>query len=287
MVLQARAHPAATRRAVIALVLPRGCASLLTHRAIAERSDHVFFRRSRPASFDSPTELDELGSVLGAATNEFGRELGRHFYSRRRARQSRSTAMPARLSSPPRGPRRQAHWHPLRLPQRYHREAPPTVLARDRRRRGRPPYALAVEARAERFADRVRRQLRRLGAFLGRLRDFFRRAPRLGTRGIRRRRSMTSTTHSHTRGDGALIALVLATTAALALEVIGARRTTVVNPPRAKLEAVAVSHALESRVDELATAIATAEGYFAEGGHDGRTLPYLLNNPGALKKPAL
>jgi hypothetical protein len=44
---------------------------------------------------------------------------------------------------------------------------------------------------------------------------------------------------------------------------------------------------LEERVNEIAGAIAVSEGYFAPGDHDGRSLPHLLNNPGALKKPAL
>lgn len=43
----------------------------------------------------------------------------------------------------------------------------------------------------------------------------------------------------------------------------------------------------DSRVRAVAQAIALAEGYYAEGDHDGRSLPYRLNNPGALKKPAL
>jgi hypothetical protein len=44
---------------------------------------------------------------------------------------------------------------------------------------------------------------------------------------------------------------------------------------------------LEARVNEIAEAIATAEGYYADGEHDGHSLPYRLNNPGALKQPAL
>jgi hypothetical protein len=44
---------------------------------------------------------------------------------------------------------------------------------------------------------------------------------------------------------------------------------------------------LEVRVRVIAHAIAIAEGYYADGEHNGRALPYRLNNPGALKKPAL
>jgi hypothetical protein len=44
---------------------------------------------------------------------------------------------------------------------------------------------------------------------------------------------------------------------------------------------------LNDRIAAIAEAIALAEGYYARGGHDGRSLLYRLNNPGGLKKPAL
>ena len=43
----------------------------------------------------------------------------------------------------------------------------------------------------------------------------------------------------------------------------------------------------EQRVNALAEAIAASEGYYARGDHDGRSLPYRLNNPGSMTKPAL
>jgi hypothetical protein len=43
----------------------------------------------------------------------------------------------------------------------------------------------------------------------------------------------------------------------------------------------------DERVGILAQAIAYAEGYYAPGERDGRSLPHWLNNPGSLKKPAL
>ena len=43
----------------------------------------------------------------------------------------------------------------------------------------------------------------------------------------------------------------------------------------------------EDNVAVIAEAIAGAEGYFAKGEHDGRSLLHRLNNPGGLKKPAL
>ena len=79
-----------------------------------------------------------------------------------------------------------------------------------------------------------------------------------------------------------LSALVLAATAMFGLHVVrGAdrrdRRAEPAPPP----------DTIEMRVQVLAEAIAIAEGYYADGEHDGRSLPYRLNNPGALKKPAL
>jgi len=44
---------------------------------------------------------------------------------------------------------------------------------------------------------------------------------------------------------------------------------------------------VDRRVVAIAQAIAVAEGYYAPGTHDGRSLPYRLNKPGGLKKPAL
>jgi hypothetical protein len=105
---------------------------------------------------------------------------------------------------------------------------------------------------------------------------------------------MTRRTRIHTvsrtgGGDRVITALVLATTIGLGLDLVSARKAVAVEPPPIApvLDRVMVSEALEVRVDEVANAIAVAEGYFAAGMHDGRTLPYLLNNPGALKKPAL
>lgn len=43
----------------------------------------------------------------------------------------------------------------------------------------------------------------------------------------------------------------------------------------------------DAQVNSIAEAIATAEGYYASGLYEGHSLPYKLNNPGSLKKPAL
>lgn len=47
------------------------------------------------------------------------------------------------------------------------------------------------------------------------------------------------------------------------------------------------SKEMDAPVTSIAEAIATAEGYYASGIYDGHSLPYKLNNPGDLKKPAL
>jgi hypothetical protein len=163
----------------------------------------------------------------------------------------------------------------------------PTVLSRTHDRYGRPPYALDVEARAEGWAAGLRMQLLRLRAFLGRVRDSFwwRRSPRVSSRHTRGTPTRIRV-RSSGGGDGLLSVLVIATTAALGLEMITARKAVAVGAPPASTM-VAASDAIETRINELAYAIAVAEGYFADGLHDGRTLPHLLNNPGALKKPAL
>ena len=249
----------------------------------------MFFRRIWPAHSDSPHER-EL-AALGAAFDQFGSELGRH-RSPRRAGQSRSITS-ARLSSLP-GWRPRIE-HPFRLPLPYKRGQPRTALSRERDQYGRLPYAREVDVRAEGFAARLRRQLQRLRGALGRLRDRFRGrpSPRVGRgrmRGIRT--GYVTGRSSYVAGrsgerDGFLTALVLAVTAALGFEVVSARRAVPIDPAPVVVETVSVADALEVRIEELAQAIAAAEGYFAEGSHDGRTLPHRLNNPGALKKPAL
>jgi hypothetical protein len=81
--------------------------------------------------------------------------------------------------------------------------------------------------------------------------------------------------------DRLLSALILAITAMLGWNAVrGPDRS---DQPDQPLPADGV----EVRVRVISHAIAIAEGYYAAGEHDGRTLPYRLNNPGALKKPAL
>jgi hypothetical protein len=247
------------------------------------------FGRIRPARSHSPRDLERLSAVLGASVDRFGRELGRH-RSHRKARQSRGSHLPARLSSLPSGrrPGFKARWHPLRLPQDYRRGVAPTVLSRNRDMNGRPPFALEVEARAEGLGARIRRQLRRLRAFLARTRDRFRwgRSSRPIGRRLRPTRAGIITAPS-AGGGRILTALVLVTTVGLGLDVLNPRQAAAVDVPPSVMVTALNSVALDARIDELAQAIAVAEGYHALGQHDGRTLPYLLNNPGALKKPAL
>ena len=228
----------------------------------------MFFRRY-PAHSRSPRDLERLSAALGMTVDQFGREMGRH-RSRRTARQSRGL-QPARLSSLP-GRRRwiESGRQPERRPLPYRRGVAPTILSREWQRYGRPQHALDVERRAAGITGWVRWQLMRVRNFLGRIRDHF-----------RWRRS------SSRGGDQLLTVLVLATTIGLGLEVVDARRASIVDTPPGDIDLVHVNDALEMRIDDLAYAIAIAEGYFSEGIHDGATLPALLNNPGSLKKPAL
>lgn len=246
-------------------------------------------RRIRPAYSRSPRDLERLSAVLNSAVDQFGRELGRH-RSHRKARQSRSSHLPARLSSLPSGRRPwfKARWHPARLPQEYGRGVAPTVLSRDRVRNGLPLHALEAETRAEGFGAKLRRQLRRVRAFLARTRDRFRWRRASPMRSRRLRGTTTSVAPASGGGGRILTILVVATTVGLGLDVLTPRKADAVEPAlESVLVSVADSEALEVRIDEISQAIAVAEGYFADGFHDGRTLPYLLNNPGGLKKPSL
>jgi hypothetical protein len=83
--------------------------------------------------------------------------------------------------------------------------------------------------------------------------------------------------------DRLLSALILAITAMLGWNVVRAPDRS--DQPDQTLPLP--TDGVEVRVRVIAHAIAIAEGYYAGGEHDGRSLPFRLNNPGALKKPAL
>jgi hypothetical protein len=83
--------------------------------------------------------------------------------------------------------------------------------------------------------------------------------------------------------DRVLSLLVLVATAVFGLNALPERGAALDNAPRLAEGA----HVAPDQVAQIAAAIAVAEGYYARGEHNGRSLPYRLNNPGALKKPAL
>src|SRR5439155_21228980 len=91
------------------------------------------------------------------------------------------------------------------------------------------------------------------------------------------------------RGDRVLSWLVVSMTAAMGLHGMTARPQPLTDGAVAGdgLDTSVAAEGLDARVTAMAEAIAVAEGYYAEGEHDGHSLPYRLNNPGALKKPAL
>jgi hypothetical protein len=80
--------------------------------------------------------------------------------------------------------------------------------------------------------------------------------------------------------DRPLSALMLTVVAALSWHVLS-------GPERRPADRPLPIDAFEVRVRAISEAIAVAEGYYAPGEHDGHSLPYILNNPGGLKKPAL
>jgi hypothetical protein len=82
-----------------------------------------------------------------------------------------------------------------------------------------------------------------------------------------------------TCGDRTLSLLVVALCALMGWQVLARRDRAAPAPP--------VDERLDMSIDAVAEAIARAEGYYARGGHDGRSLLFRLNNPGGLKKPAL
>jgi hypothetical protein len=81
-----------------------------------------------------------------------------------------------------------------------------------------------------------------------------------------------------TCGDRALSLLAVVLSAVMGWQAIGSRERPAPPGPESPLEV---------RVTAVADAIARAEGYYARGEHDGRSLLHRLNNPGGLKKPAL
>jgi hypothetical protein len=88
--------------------------------------------------------------------------------------------------------------------------------------------------------------------------------------------------------DGLVTMLAIALAGTLGWNVV-ARDSRLFVPPAARFVDLAglADDNMEERVKAIAEAIAVAEGYYARGDHDGRSLLYRLNNPGGLKKPAL
>ena len=82
-----------------------------------------------------------------------------------------------------------------------------------------------------------------------------------------------------TCGDRALSLLAVLISAFMGWQVIA--------PRDRGAAAIPVDEELEASITAVAEAIARTEGYYARGGHEGRSLLFRLNNPGGLKKPAL
>ena len=84
--------------------------------------------------------------------------------------------------------------------------------------------------------------------------------------------------------DRSLSVLSLALVATLGWNVLSGTGKT---PANRRADAVRRAAPLHVTVLAVADAIAATEGYFAPGDHDGRSLPYRLNNPGSLKRTAI
>jgi hypothetical protein len=82
--------------------------------------------------------------------------------------------------------------------------------------------------------------------------------------------------------DGFVSVMAIGLVAFMAWNVLADGRRVELLPTRSD-----TAHVPEDNVEAIADAIARAEGYFAEGDHDGGSLLHRLNNPGGLKKPAL
>jgi hypothetical protein len=86
--------------------------------------------------------------------------------------------------------------------------------------------------------------------------------------------------------DRSLSVFALALVALFGWRTITADRpAAIVPPPDARPAFTGLT--LEARVHRIADAIAVAEGFYAPGRHNGRTLSYALNNPGLLKASPL
>ena len=163
---------------------------------------------------------------------------------------------------------------------------PHTVLSRRRRQASgvHKDLEAAALARAEALTERIREQLLALR----------RRLPGLhAQRGTRTPlvvpRRVARVARTSRRGEDSLLTgvalLVTATLGLSGFAMLG--RDIPSAPPLLRVDEAIPDEALNARIVEIAEAIAMAEGYYDPGVHAGRSLPFRLNNPGGLKKPAL
>lgn len=223
-------------------------------------------------------ELSAMKPALSSSIGRFARDL--EGGNRRNRGQPRTGQRSTRLPGPPAG---HAVANRGASPQRLRTRIPATVVQRQRmlearRRGGPPPLEQVVRAGAERVADAIRSRLLALHNGLAGLE----RRLQAGTRVLQG--SVGSTTRrappvSNNTEEALLSVLAIVAAAAIGLGAI-AHGTRGSRPPFASRDS-------NDKVGVFAEAIATAEGYGAPGERDGHSLPYWLNNPGSLKKPAL
>lgn len=219
--------------------------------------------------------VEGLAAMKPALSSSIGRfARGLEGENRRVEAQPRIGRPSTRLPGPPGG--RVAAYRGG-YPQRLRSKIPPTVVQRERMRGGSVSPAQAIRDAVARLPDLIRNQLNSLHNGLGNVQrrmqvrtrvvqSEFNSAPRRAPPLASREGPLTS-----------WLAIVAATAIGLSAIADGAK----------SLAPSFVSPVPDERVGILAQAIAMAEGYYAPGARDGRSLPYLLNNPGSLKKPAL
>jgi hypothetical protein len=224
---------------------------------------------------DAMEELSAMKPALSSSIGRFARDLEAR---NRRNQRPRTAQRSTRLPGPPAG---RVVAHRGASPQRVRTRIPATAVQRQRmlaaRRRGGLSPAEAIQEAVGRLPDTIRNGLLALQHGFARAQRGFQVGPRVvqANFGAAPRRGPPIGPSEQPLLP--LLAIVAAVAIGLNAIAQGA------GPPTPAF----ASQGPDDKVRILAQAIATAEGYYAPGERDGRSLPYRLNNPGSLKKPAL
>jgi hypothetical protein len=216
-------------------------------------------------------ELSAVKPALSSSIGRFARDLEPE--NRRKQGQPRTGRRSTRRPGPPGG--RVAAYRGA-SPRTVRTKIPATVVQRLRMLEGPRSPAQAIREAVERLPDLIRNQLLALRDGLANVQR------RLQVRTRVRQAEVGSAPRRAppigSSGETLLSLLAIVAAVAIGLSAIAQGRS--LTPPFA-------SPGPDDRVGILAQAIAGAEGYYAPGERDGRSLPHWLNNPGSLKNPAL